>query len=246
MNLLQPQDRRSKRPGDAKDAALARRRLAEAGHEAAMLDAVIELFDAAAGQPRPAPASVLDLGCGEGFLLGSLAAAREVRACGVDISTPANELAAPRWPAPAWIVANADRRLPWPDGAFDFVMSITARRNAPEIRRLLAPAGRALLAVPGEDDLVELREAVLGRGDLRDRSAKLVDELRPELELVSRRSVRRTAVLDPQAVRDLLAATYRGGRRHERARAEKLGGLEVTMSRELLLFRPRAPAVRPR
>ncbi len=203
-----------------------------------MLAEVLADFDAAAGKSRPSPA-VLDVGCGEGFLLGSLAAARPMRAHGVDISVPAIDLAAKRWPGPAWIVANADRKLPWPDRSFDFVLSITARRNGPEIRRVLAASGRALLALPAEDDLVELREAVLGRAELRDRAAKAVDELRPDLELLARRRVSRKIVLDARGVRDVLAAAYRGGRRSERARVERIGRLEVTMSRELLLFRPR-------
>ena len=143
-----------------------------------------------------------------------------------------------------WLVANADRRLPLPDAAFDFVMSVTARRNGAELARLLSRGGRALVVVPGSDDLAELREAVLGRAENRDRTTSAIEELAPHLELVSRRSLRRKTRYAANDVRDLLAATYRGGRTRERERAEEIGELEITSSRELLLFRLPRPRLR--
>ncbi|MDQ6894719.1 MAG: methyltransferase domain-containing protein [Acidobacteriota bacterium] len=235
VNLLQPQDRRSKEPGDSRAAAQARRRLTDAGHDAWMVKPILEALDGTApGRKRLA---VLDLGCGEGFLLGSLARARPMDAFGADISVPAIELAAKTHPTVTWVVSNADRRLPFADGSFDFVMSVTARRNGGELRRLLGAGGRALVVVPGEDDLGELREAVLGRLDRKDRAAPAIAELAGDLEPVSRRSIRRVARFGASEVRDLLAATYRGARSRERERAEKIGEMEVTLSRELLLFR---------
>ncbi len=182
---------------------------------------------------------MLDVGCGDGFLLASLAAARPIDAHGTDISVPAIELAAKRHPGATWVVANADRFLPWADGSFDLVTSITARRNGPEFRRLLARGGRALVALPGEDDLIQLREALLGRGTRRDRAAKAEQDLAADFTLLSRRTVRRSARLEPAALRDMLAATYRGGRARERERIAAIGPLQVTLSRDLLLFRPR-------
>jgi 23S rRNA (guanine745-N1)-methyltransferase len=235
VNLLQPQDRRSKEPGDSRDAVRARRRLTDAGHDAWMEEPSLEALDAAApGTNRPA---VLDLGCGEGFLLGSLARARRMEAFGADISIPAIELAAKKYPEITWLVSNADRRLPFSDGSFDFVMSVTARRNGGELRRLLRAEGRALVVVPGEDDLGELREALLGRMDRKDRAAPAVAELAGDLELVSRRTIRRVARFSALEARDLLSATYRGARSRERERAEWIGEMDVTLSRELLVFR---------
>jgi len=237
VNLLQPQDRRSKEPGDSRTAAQARRRLADAGHDAWLVEPIREALDGAvsvSGTIRPA---VLDLGCGEGFLLGSLAGARSMDAYGADISVPAIELAAKKYPKITWIVANADRRLPFSDGSFDFVMSVTARRNGGELRRLLRADARALVVVPGEDDLGELREALLGRMDRKDRAAPAIAELAGDLDLVSRRTIRRAARFSAGEARDLLAATYRGARSRERERAKTIGEMEVTLSRELLMFR---------
>ncbi|HEY0787692.1 MAG TPA: hypothetical protein VGE86_03550, partial [Thermoanaerobaculia bacterium] len=67
-NLLQPQDRRSARPGDRREAVLARRRLLERGAGDALFGALASLASA-----LPAGARALDVGCGEGTHLGRLA-----------------------------------------------------------------------------------------------------------------------------------------------------------------------------
>jgi hypothetical protein len=92
--------------------------------------------------------------------------------------------------------------------------------------------------VAGPDDLIELREALLGEGVVRDRLERAAAELAGLFELVERRTVRHTAHLDPAGVRDVLASSYRGARESERRRLEDLSGLAVTFSREVGLFRP--------
>lgn len=230
-NLLQPQDSRSKHPGDPKEAVLARRRFLEAGHGDFLRTALLETFDALSLLHRPA---VLDVGCGEGFFLGNLAREREIEGHGIDLSIPAIDLAARRWPGLSWFVVNADRTLPYADASFDLALSLTARRNAPELHRVLKPEGRLLVVVPGEDDLIELREAVQGEGIRRDRVPAVVAELAGSFELEARRSLRQRTRLAAAALRDLLASTYRGARAKERQRAEDLGSMDITSSLDLL------------
>jgi 23S rRNA (guanine745-N1)-methyltransferase len=233
-NLLQPQDSKSKHPGDPKEAVLARRRFLEAGHGDFLAAALLEIFDALPLPPRPA---VLDVGCGEGFFLGTLAGEREIEGHGIDLSVPAIELAARRWPGLSWFVVNADRALPYADASFDLALSLTARRNAPELRRVLKPSGRLLIAIPGEDDLIELREAVLGEGVRRDRIPAVSAELAGHFELKAHQTIRQQSRLDAPSLRDLLASTYRGARQSERRRAEDLAAMEVTFHLDLLTFR---------
>ncbi|MES1240273.1 MAG: methyltransferase domain-containing protein [Acidobacteriota bacterium] len=227
-NLLQPQDRRSKNPGDSKEAALARRRFLDAGHGEFLLKEILEKM----GEP----ASVLDVGCGEGYFLGSLAPGREAH--GVDLSVPAIDLAARRWPGVSWWVANADRALPFADGSFDLALSITGRRPAAELRRILKPEGRLLVAVPAEDDLIELRKAVQGERVLRrSRLEKVLEEL-TDFKLEAHWLFQTSAMLEPGAVRDALASTYRGARASQREKVEGIGAMEVRLSFELARFRP--------
>jgi 23S rRNA (guanine745-N1)-methyltransferase len=234
VNLLGSQDRRSSHPGDSRETALARRRLFDVGHDDGMRDEILAELDGLRGVGGTA--HVLDIGCGEGSLLGSVQRARTIAAHGIDISVPSIELAAKKYPEATWVVGNADRFLPWADGAFDLVTSVTSRRNGPEWKRVLKPRGCVFVAIPGPDDLVELREALLGRAVRRDRATAAIDELRPDLALVSRRSVRKTMSLDAEGVADVLRTTYRGARFRQRDRASALGPLEVTLSREILVF----------
>jgi 23S rRNA (guanine745-N1)-methyltransferase len=234
-NLLQPRDRRSKRPGDPPEAVEARRRLLDAGYGEPLLRAIREEV-AALG--LGAGAAVLDVGCGEGYYLGSLAQDPGVEAHGIDLSTAAADLAARRYPEGTWIVANADRFLPWADGAFDLILSIDARLSPSEMRRVLKPEGRLLVAVPGADDLGELREAVLGERVLKDRLERAVSLLAEAgFEMEARRAVRGAAELGPAEIRDALTATYRSGRESRRARIEALPAMRVTLSHDLGRFR---------
>lgn len=229
-NLLQPQDRRSSAPGDSKEAALARRHLADRGLDAPFFAALLPILGTWDPENRP---KVLDVGCGEGAWLSDLGARRTVEAWGTDLSVPAIELAARRNREATWVVANADRRLPFVDGAFDRITSLTARRNPEEFRRLLAPGGRLAIALPGPDDLIELREAALGRGDRRERLDKALAELAPFFEVEGTERFDWTATLDEAGIAALLASTYRGGRAGREERASALAGRAVTFSRDL-------------
>jgi 23S rRNA (guanine745-N1)-methyltransferase len=266
-NLLQPQARRSRRPGDSAAALAARRRLFDRGHGDWLVPHLLAACDALR---LPPGAAVLDVGCGEGFYLGTLARERRIEAHGLDISAPAVDLAARRYPQAAWVVANADRTLPYAAGSFDLALALTSRVHPEELRRVLAPAASAppaaeaataahaltavtaataarqsgggflLLAVPAADDLVELRAAVLAEGQLRDRLQPALAGLAAHFELVRHLTVRTRLRLDAADARDLLAATYRGVRHRERQRAADVAAIEVTASRDLALLRPAA------
>jgi len=133
------------------EAVAARRRLHDLGVTRALLEGIGEMLGAGAGD------AVLDAGCGEGFYLGELARAGGFEGHGVDISVAAVELAAKRYPGCEWIVGNADRGVPYSDGSFSRVMSITGRMNAAEFRRVLREDGRLVVAVASPEDLIELR-----------------------------------------------------------------------------------------
>jgi 23S rRNA (guanine745-N1)-methyltransferase len=234
VNLLQPQDRRSLAAGDPKPIVDARARLIAGGAGRPLFARVIERAGTC-GIGRGA--AVVDLGSGSGDFLGLLVSQYAAEGVGIDISTAAAEHAARRFPHVAWIVANADRRLPLLDGSVQLVVSLHGRRNPPECARALARSGALMLAVPGPDDLIELREAIGGERVERVRTDGLVAEHAPSLALVERETVREQRRLDPDALRDLLRVTYRGARHRAAAQAHTLAEMDVTFESELCVFR---------
>jgi 23S rRNA (guanine745-N1)-methyltransferase len=220
INLLQPQDRRSKQPGDTAEAVKARRRLHDRGDMMPLLRAVAETLNPSAGD------IILDAGCGNGDYLGTLAREAGFDAHGVDISIPAIDAAARRYPQCQWIVANADRFIPFADRSFSAVLSITARMNTSEFRRVLRDDGRLLVAIPATDDLIELR----GAG--RDRVPRTVETFAPHFTLASHRCATATADFDTAAVEDVLLSIYRP------LRSQPVQAMRITFSLDILLFRP--------
>lgn len=219
INLLQPQERRSKQPGDTAAAVAARRRLHDRGVSEPLRRAIAELM---AASPREI---VLDAGCGDGFYLGTLAGETGCDAHGVDISIPAIAAAARRYPGCEWVVANADRDLPYADRSFSTVLSITGRMNAGEFRRVLRDEGRLLVAIAAPEDLIELR------GVGRDRVARTVKTFARDFTLVDQRRISTTADLEAAAVHDVLVSIYRP------MRSQPAEAMRVTFSLDLLLFR---------
>jgi 23S rRNA (guanine745-N1)-methyltransferase len=221
INLLQPQDRRAKHPGDSTAAVAARRRLHDHGVTEPLRAAIGSILAAA---PKDV---VLDAGCGDGFYLGSLQREAAFRGHGVDIAIPAVDAAARRYPECEWVVANADRMVPYADRSFTIVLSITARMNSAEFRRVLRDGGRLLVALPAPDDLIELR----GAG--RDRVPRTLETFAPHFRPIDQRRATTNADLDSASVRDVLASIYRP------LQPRPAEAMRVTFSLDLLLFEAR-------
>jgi 23S rRNA (guanine745-N1)-methyltransferase len=231
VNLLQPQDRRSKSPGDTSEAVAARRRFLERGFAGPLVQAIV------AALPLTPADTFLDAGCGEGHHTEAFRRAYGARVCGLDISVPAIELAARTYRDCEWVVANADRFLPFAEESLTAAASITARLGAEEFHRVLAPGGRLLVVIPGAEDLLELREAILGEGVERDRTERTVGMFAPRFALERHEPLRHVAQLDREAIADVMASSYRGLRTRERERLQALEEMQVTLARDLLLFR---------
>lgn len=207
-------------------------RLVAAGVGRAALDAVVQV----ALTPAATTLVVADLGCGAGDAIGALTASAHVTGVGIDLSVAAVTLAARRFPAATWVVANADRRVPIRDGCLDVVLSVHGRRNPSECARVLRPGGRLVVAVPAAEDLQELRALVQGRADARHRTAAVIAEHASAFTLTATHQVREHHTLSGSNLEDLLRSTYRSAR-HRAVPAEVLdAGLAVTLASEVLAF----------
>jgi 23S rRNA (guanine745-N1)-methyltransferase len=235
-NLLQPQDRRSRSAGDRDEAIDARRRWLARGFADGLAGALSQVI---AGFSLPPAAPAVDVGCGEGTLTARLFDVPKLDGCGVDLSHHAIRLAAKAAPALTWLVANADRGLPFTDASVSFALSIFGRRPVDELARVLADRGALLVVIPADDDLIELREASQGAAIRRDRTGDAMDELSGRFELVSRSVWRQRARHDREAWEDALAMSYRGARARERLRLAPVSDLDLTLAAEILELVPR-------
>jgi 23S rRNA (guanine745-N1)-methyltransferase len=235
-NLTQPQDKKSTNPGDNREAVLARHRWLKRQHMAGLVTVLREWTESS----TPHPASimrVLDLGCGDGSFGPLLFPKYAESFCGIDLSRSAIKLAARHWPEATWVLANADRGLPVMDSSVDCVVSLFGRRPAAEIHRVLTQTGSCFVAVPAEDDLIELREAVQKRGERRNRVDAIVQEMNDNgLSCVERKQWRTQLEMGPDEIEEALAMTYRARRWSEKNRIPSLETTKVTLAADLMLF----------
>jgi 23S rRNA (guanine745-N1)-methyltransferase len=237
-NLLQPQDRRSQRPGDSDAAVLARGRWLARGHAVGLIECLQPWIAASRRVDASVSTRTIDLGCGEGSFAPALFANESTGYCGIDLSKLAIKTAARCWPSATWVLANADRILPAADRSVDRVVSLFGRRPVAEIERVLTADGVCIVAVPGQDDLIELRERVQQSGHRRSRWETVVQEMAAcGLRCIDHQLWQQQLELDPDAISDALAMTYRAGRWSEQAVAQTLSSMTVTVSADLILLR---------
>jgi 23S rRNA (guanine745-N1)-methyltransferase len=234
-NLLQPQDKKSKNPGDSEDAVLARHRWLQRGHAVSLIETLRPWL--ATSDTRLGPRT-LDLGCGEGSFGPALFPDDAPSYCGIDLSKRAIRLAVRRWPDATWVLANADRVLPAADESVHRVISLFGRRPISEIHRVLVPGGICVVAVPGEEDLIELRQEVQQAGHRRSRWELIAEEMgQAGLEVIDQKQWQATVNLQPDAIADALAMTYRAVRHSQKSRLAAVHAMNVTLAADLLLLR---------
>jgi 23S rRNA (guanine745-N1)-methyltransferase len=234
-NLLQPQDKKSKNPGDSEDAVLARHRWLQHGHANSLIET---LRPWCVTNDLEANSRTLDLGCGEGSFGPALFSTEANSYCGIDLSKRAIKLAARGWPEATWVLANADRVLPAADQSVHRVISLFGRRPISEIHRVLVPGGICVVAVPGEDDLIELREQVQQTGQRRSRWETIAEDMsHAGMKVIDQKHWHSLVNLEPDAIADALAMTYRAARHSQKSRLDTVQAMDVTLAADLLLLR---------
>jgi ubiquinone/menaquinone biosynthesis C-methylase UbiE len=142
---------------------------------------------------------VLDVACGTGRLLGALAKDHPPDLlAGIDLSEGMLRVARGRLPPGARLVQGDAAALPFPDGAFEAVLTISAFHFWPrprvalgEIRRVLVPGGRLVLTDWSRDFWgPRLREVWLRLLDPSHHRTWRLDEVEELLSVVGFRVVR--------------------------------------------------------
>ena len=157
LNLLMSNAPSTKRHGDDKLMVLARTEFLEQGYYAPVRDALVEaLLRHAVPNMR-----VLDAGCGEGWYTAHFAKALEAyapRIGGVDISKDALRQGAKRGLTELAVASTA--KLPVASESCQAVLNIFSPPELAEFHRVLAPDGILIRALPMEDHLLGLKQAV--------------------------------------------------------------------------------------
>ncbi len=167
VNLMPAHHKRSKNPGDNKEMMQARRAFLEAGHYQPMQQKVADLCQQYVNNDS---ASLLDIGCGEGYYTSKIAAqldGKEAQVFGLDISKVAIKYAAKRYLNCKFSVASS-HRLPFSDQSLDGVVRIYAPCKGEELHRAIKDGGYLFTVTPAGHHLYELREGVYGDVRLHD------------------------------------------------------------------------------
>jgi 23S rRNA (guanine745-N1)-methyltransferase len=215
INLLPSNHRSRGIDGDVASMLHARRRFLEAGHYRPLLEALADdvratLCERGGRLAEATQTCVLEVGCGEGYYLGSIQAALggevdpRVVFVGADLSKAAARLGAKHYPQATFIVADLNRRLYVEDASVAVLLDIFAPRNAAEFARVLEPGGIALIVIPAESHLATLRDRLGLLGIQEDKEARTLERFGEEFRLVGRREVRYPLELSADAEKDLV------------------------------------------
>ena len=225
VNLLLPQHRRTKEPGDNAAMIAARARFLNAGHYEKLVETLQRIVADLQGP-------LLDLGCGEGYFTHALSSVI-TPVYGIDISKPAIRAACKRSREMTLVVASS-ARLPLPDRAFGVATALMAPLSE-DVGRVLSPGGMLIRVTPGPYHLKEIKQ-VLYSENRTHRRAEL--EL-PLFTLVRSDSVISTDHLNLQSRADLIEMTpmqYRSVR-GRRTTALVAKSMSVRMDFTVDLFR---------
>ena len=177
-----------------------RSRVLEAGFYQPLLDALLSELAGAE--------TILDAGCGEGYYARRIASAMpDACVVGLDLSRDAILAAARQSRRPTWLVADLTR-LPLADASVDAIVDVLTPAGYSEFERVLKPDGLLLKAIPANDYLCEIRQAVADR--LRSASfsnERVVEHLQANMDVLRRHSVSRTLPLTAEQSEDFLRMT---------------------------------------
>src|SRR5690606_15925279 len=152
LNLLPVQHKKSRDPGDNAAMVEARRRFLDGGHYAPIAERLAQRV------AELAPATWLDIGCGEGYYSERIARALpDARGYALDISREAVRRACKRAPQMTWMVASM-ARIPLADASCGVLTSVFSPLDWAEVLRLLPPGGVLLRVGPTREHLMELRQ----------------------------------------------------------------------------------------
>jgi len=245
VNLLPPQHKASRDPGDSKAMVSARRRVLEAGFFAPVADLTAEAArQALVGVDR---LLLVDAGCGEGDYTARIThhlrdgrPGLEVAPVGIDISKWAVLAAAKRYPEMAWVVAS-NKRLPVAQGSAGLICSLFGFPMWAPWADLQEPGQWVITVDAGARHLIELREIIYPSTRPQDPAAPQAARSNGYELMAETRASYGREIGDGRVLDDILEMTPHGHKISPaaRARVQDLSGLGLTFDAVVRTFRRR-------
>lgn len=183
---------------------------------------------------------ILDAGCGEGYYTSAISdylqrSEIQVEMYGIDISKIAVEMAAKRKNKITYSAASVFH-IPVGDGTCDMVVTLFAPYCGEEFRRVLVPGGTLIMAIPSENHLWEMKQAIY---DIPYKNQVKPYELEGFRLAEKKRITYRIALESQEDIQSLFAMTpyYYRTAFNQKERLGRLDRLETTVDFELLAYR---------
>ncbi|WP_250657425.1 putative RNA methyltransferase [Alkalimarinus coralli] len=260
VNLLLPQHKKSKQPGDSLEMVEARYRFLDAGYYKPISDKLNEfiLNDYLSKSREAASYHIADAGSGEGYYTEKLqqhlntafdsnppsqqqGALKRAGIIGFDISQRAVKASCRRTKSIQWVTATSSH-IPIKSDSQSAVLCLFSRIVPEEFRRILKQDGLLYVASTGPEHLIELREKLYQ--DVKQQAYNPTSTLENEfvtLEPSLCSNIKyKIELTTSQAISDLLLMTPHYWRATESAKSiiKNLDSIEVTIDVFLTGYRP--------
>jgi len=159
INLLPPQHKKTKEPGDNKEMIRCRKDFLQAGYYQFLSPAIANVIKRFVTKEQNK--NFLDSGCGEGYFTNQIKSLLDssYTLYGMDISKEAVRLSAKRNNNIHWFVASSNN-IPIQDKSLDIVLKINAPLNFEQLKNKLSENAIAISVSPGKNHLAKLRETL--------------------------------------------------------------------------------------
>ncbi len=164
VNLLPPNRKQSREPGDSKEMLSARRNFLEKGHYRKLAEIVYSIAREYCQQSASSFFNILDAGCGEGYYTAYISERFSAeytlkniaKVYGIDISKEGIRLAAKRR-SPARFAVAGIHDIPAADSSARMIINIFSPFSGTEFCRILSGDGVIVSVTPGSDHMLELK-----------------------------------------------------------------------------------------
>ncbi len=230
VNLVLSGSKTQENSGDNKDMMLSRRRIMDKGYYAKLVEGMTSVI---AKYPN---SNILDIGCGEGYVVGTIAKAfegSEIR--GTDLAKNAVNLAAKRYKNASFIVANS-ASLPILDRSVDVCTAVFTPVYFSEVERVLKKGGAFIKVNPAPEHLLDLKKLLYADEVYLNEENDLSTE---EFELVEQFVVSDVFTARGEEIKDLLQMTpyYYHTPKEALARVEALEEVVTKLSYDVKVYK---------